>query len=155
VNIKESLAGDFERGKPWNPRKNEDDPNPLYAAAVKWSKGTTAHGEADFLSVRDDDGTLWSILVGTYRLRKELLEGELSEWDSERNAYAVVDVIGPVQPGELLAIEYRGERTYVNKEGRTVTSPDHRTLRRQPEGAAGMSAEPAAAAAASDDDIPF
>jgi hypothetical protein len=130
VSIKDNLADEFERGKPWNPRKNPDDPNPLYAAAVKWSRGTTAHGEADFLSVRDDDETLWSILVGTYRLQKDLLEGEISEWDENRNAYAVIDIVGPVQPGELLAIEYKGEREFTNKEGRKVTSPNYRTLRK-------------------------
>jgi hypothetical protein len=145
VSIKDNLADEFERGKPWNPRKNPDDPNPLYGEAIKWSCGTTAHGEADFLSVRDDDGTLWSILVGTYRLRKDLLEGEVSEWDEERNAYAVVDVIGPVQASELLAIEYKGEREFTNKEGRRVTSPDYRTLRKQP----------AATTSDTEDELPF
>src|SRR5918992_660876 len=130
--IKDNLADEFERGKPWNPRKNPDDPNPLYAEAIKWTRGTTAHGEADFLSVRDDDGELWSILVGTYKLRKDLLEGEISEWDENRGVYVVTDTIGPVQPGELLAIEYRGEREFTNKDGRRVTSPDYRTLRKPP-----------------------
>ena len=128
--IKESLSGEFERGKPWNPRKSSDGPNPLYGEPVKWTRGTTAQGDADFLTVRDDEGELWSILVGTYKLRKQLLEGEISEWDESRNAYAVTDTIGPVQPGELVAIEYRGEREFTNNEGRRVTSPDYRTLRK-------------------------
>jgi len=152
--IKESLSAEFERGKQWNPRKNPDDPNPLYGVAVKWSKGATAHGEADFLTIRDDDDVLWSILVGTYKLKKALLEGEISEWDDEQKVFVVTDTVGPVQPGELLAIEHKGEREFTNKEGRRVTSPDYRTLRKPPQagttgsGGGGGQIGP-------DDDIPF
>jgi hypothetical protein len=144
--IKDTLAGEFERGQPWNPRKNQDDPNPLYAEAVKWSTGTTAHGEAEFLSVRDDDGQLWSILAGSYDLRRDLIDGEVREWDDDAKVYRVSKTLGWVAPGELLAIEYRGERTYTNKEGRQVTSPDYRTLRK---------ALPATSGGGSDNDIPF
>jgi hypothetical protein len=151
--IKDSLAAEFERGKPWNPRKNTDDPNPLYAEAVKWSTGPTAHGEADFLTVRDDDGTLWSILVGTYKLRKILLEGEISKWDETRGEYVVEHTIGPVEPGELVAIEHRGEREFTNQEGRRVTSPDYRVLRR-PQPANDTPAE-APKEGGPDGDIPF
>lgn len=150
TSVKESLAGEFERGKPWNPRRNDSDPNPLYGQAVKWSRGTTAHGDADFLTLRDDDGEMWSILVGTYKLRKQLLEGEISEWDDERKAYVVRDTIGQVAPGELIAIEYRGEREFTNSEGRRVTSPDYRTLRKSNGQAAAGGGE-----GAPPDDIPF
>lgn len=152
MGIKDTLAGEFERGKPWNPRKNPDDPNPLYGEVVKWSRGTTAHGEADFLPVRDDEDELWSILVGTFKLRKDLLEGEICEWDESRDTYAVIDTIGPVQPGELLAIQFRGEREFTNNEGRRVTNPDYRTLRKRSE-AATTSAQPVASGQT--DDRPF
>jgi hypothetical protein len=148
--IRETLAGEFERGRPWNPRKNPADANPLYGRAVKWSTGHTAHGEADFLTVRDDDGTVWSVLVGTYRLRQDLQLGEISEWDSDANEYRVVDMVGPVKPGELVALEYRGERSFTNKEGRQVTSPDYRVMRKP-------GAEPASdhVAVGGDAEIPF
>ena len=131
MSFKDELADDFERGQPWNPRKTEDDPNPLYGMAIKWSQGTTAHGDADFLTIRDDNFTLWSILVGTFKLKKQLLEGEVSEWDPERQEFDVIRVDGRVQPGELVAIEYTGEREFTNKEGRRVTSPDYRVKRKK------------------------
>jgi hypothetical protein len=118
------------------------------------------------LSVRDDDGTLWSILVGTYLLRKRLLEGEVAEWNDETREFETVDILGPVRPGELLAIELRGERQFTNQEGRLVTSPDYRTMRKQPAVTAdgqqrlgepdATTPEPEPSAASkTEDDIPF
>ncbi len=144
MNIRDELAGDFERGQVWNPRKNPDDPNPLYGMAVKWSSGTTAHGEADFLTLRDDDGTAWSILVGTFKLKKQLLEGEVSEWDEERNAFAVIRVDGPVEAGELVGIEFVGEREFTNSQGRRVTSPDYRVTRKKDPAVTGEIEQPPA-----------
>jgi hypothetical protein len=128
--VREELAADFERGKPWNPRKDQDAPNPLYGVGVNWSQGTTGFGTADFLTVRDDAGVVWSILVGSYDLKKSLLVGEVSTWNETAGKYEVTDVLGPVKAGELLAIELRGERTYTNKQGKQVTTPSYNTLRK-------------------------
>jgi hypothetical protein len=127
---RELLAEEFERSKPWNPAKDESVPARLYCRGIGWDKRLTAHGEANFLTVRDDDGVLWSILVGDYKLRKSLLEGELSEWSDEAQGFVVTAVLGPVEVEEAFAIEYRGRRSYTNTEGRTVDAPDWRVLRK-------------------------
>ena len=142
---REQLQDEFERGASWNPRKNPDDPNPLYGTGVKWSQAPTDYGPADFLTVRDDDGKLWSILVGSFQLKKELLEGEISVWDDANQKFNVVETRGPVREGELIAIQLVGEKQYRNKQGIVVSSPKYRVARR--EGA------PVAAVAASSDPI--
>lgn len=128
---RELLEGDFDRGESWNPKKDPSVPNPLYGRGVRWSQGPTAHGTVDFLTIKDDDGVLWSIIVGSYRLRKELLEGEVSVWNDSTKKYQVLETRGPVRVGELVAIHYQGEEQYTNKEGRVVTAPKYRVIRRE------------------------
>lgn len=130
MSAREQLQDDFERGESWNPRKNEGDPNPLYGTGVKWSQGTTDYGTADFLTIRDDDGKLWSILVGSFKLKKALLEGEVAVWNDAAQKYDVVETRGPVKAGELVAIQLVGEEQFRNSQGIVVTSPKFRVVRR-------------------------
>lgn len=73
----------------------------------------------------------------------------------------VTDLIGPVEPGELVALEYKGEREFTNKDGRRVTSPDYRTLRKpanptsMPEPPEPSEGEQPQVEDQADDDIPF
>ena len=60
---------EVERGEPWLFRE-PGTPNPLTIEAERWSTGHTKLGEADFLSGRDRDGKLWSVLVGGVVLKR-------------------------------------------------------------------------------------
>lgn len=128
---REQLQNEFERGTSWNPSKDPDAPNPLYGTGVKWSQAPTDYGPADFLTIRDDDGKLWSILVGSFQLKKDLLEGEISVWDDVNQKFNVVETRGPVREGEVIAIQHVGEKQYRNKQGIVVTSPKYRVMRRE------------------------
>jgi hypothetical protein len=121
------LAAEFERGKPWTPKKDGSHPRTLIGEVAGWSKGSTVHGPADFLTLRDRDGELWSIIVTNYKLKKALLDGEVSSWDDQQQAFIVLSNDGPVQPGDAVAIEFRGTKDFTTKDGRKVQdAPDYR-----------------------------
>lgn len=161
---REQLEGEFDRGVSWNPKKDSTAPNPLYGRGVRWSQGPTAHGMVDFLTIKDDNGVLWSIIVGSFKLKKELLEGEVAVWNDSTKKYQVLETRGPVRQGELVAIHYQGEEQYTNKEGRVVTAPKYRVIRRESaspesidiaEAEAIISAEQTREPVTSDDGIPW
>lgn len=102
-------AAEVDRGEPWRYRE-EGAPNPLVIEVTGWSNGHTQHGSAEFLLGADRDGRKWSVLVGSTVLRRRLIDGEVSEWNDERGCYVVTNIEGRVQPGEIVALKYKGDR---------------------------------------------
>jgi hypothetical protein len=130
----DDAEAELRRGDAWKYRQ-PDTPNPLTILVTGWSSGHTKHGLTDFLNGTDRDGKAWSVLVGSLVLRKRLIDGEVSEWDADRNAFVVTNMEGRVQPGEMVSILYTGD-----KEGASGTP--HATFK--------VSRLPAPAAAADD-----
>src|SRR5262245_4487177 len=104
----DEAEAEVERGEPW-PYRDEDAPNPLTVEVIRLVEGHTRFGSAEFLTGRDRQGKLWSVLVGAISLKKPLLEGLVERWDDEKAAYVVVKTLGRVQAGEVVSIRYDGE----------------------------------------------
>jgi hypothetical protein len=138
---------DIDAGEPWLFRE-ENAPNPLVIEAVSWSTGFTKLGEAEFLNGIDRHGKKWSILVGTVVLTKRLIEGVVEQWDDEQQDFVVVETLGRVQPGEVVAIKYLGD-----VDGGKYPYPNFRVSRKPPV----KQGEPSKAGSEpeGEDDIPF
>jgi hypothetical protein len=149
----DDAEAELRRGEAWRYRE-DGAPNPLTLKATGWSSGHTKHGQAEFLNGTDRDGKPWSVLVGSTVLRKRLIDGEVSEWDDERQAFVVTKTIGRVEVGEVVSLLYLGD-----KEGANGTSYATFKVSRRPEAyAADVTAEPVHADTPpphTDDDIPF
>jgi hypothetical protein len=98
-----------DQGAPWKFRE-PDAPNPLTIIVTGWSTGHTRLGEAEFLSGVDRDGKRWSILVDGAVMRKNLIDGLREEWDEDEGGFVVVETLGRIQPGEVVALKYIGDR---------------------------------------------
>jgi len=91
-------------------------PNPLVSRACDpaITTGPVNGEELSFYNGVDARGRKWSRIIGSKALREGLLEGVISEWDDERQAYVEVARVGPVRPGEKVAITFRGFSTIQN-----------------------------------------
>lgn len=147
----DEAEADVNRGEPWQFRE-PDAPNPLTIEAGEWSSGTTKYGEAEFLGGVDRDGKRWSVLVGSVVLTKRLIEGTIEAWDDATGGFVVVETLGRVQPGEIVSINYIGD-----KEGASGPYPNFKVSRKPPTFPAAPIPEDAGppAADATDSDIPF
>jgi hypothetical protein len=105
----DDAEAEVDRGESWRFRE-EGVPNPLTLKVTGWSSGHTRHGEAEFLIGTDRAGKKWSVLVGATVLRRRLIDGEVSEWDEERQAFVVVRVDGRAAVGDVVSIMYLGDR---------------------------------------------
>jgi hypothetical protein len=105
----DAAEAELDRGEPWRYRE-DNAPNPLTIEVEGWVNGHTKHGDAEFLVGADRDGNKWSVLVGPTVLRRRLIDGEVSEWDDERETYVVVDMQGRVQAGDVVSMKYLGDR---------------------------------------------
>jgi hypothetical protein len=76
---------------------------------------------------RDDEA--WKVPCDNLDLLP-LHTGDVREWNADKGIYEVVDNWGPVRVGEIVAIEYRGDREYVNKVGQKVATGSFRTTRK-------------------------
>jgi hypothetical protein len=125
-------------GDPWDPGM----PNPLVVRVTGISDGTNKRGEPlTFLHGFDTAGERWSRILGTRALREELVEGVQKEWNDELKSYVETGRIGPVQPGDLVSILYRGHRKVMNGPNRGESYPDLKIARRSGAKPAAQSAE--------------
>jgi hypothetical protein len=156
----EDLEESANRGEPWKyPTKPTEEwdpgmPNPLVIRVAGLSTGVVNGDELTFVNGHDKTGKKWSRTVGSKVLRAVLLDGIISEWDDDRQAYVEVRRVGPVRPGERVSILFRGFTTIKTGEhkGKEIASlkverPDAETFT--------PTAEPAVPGAGADDDIPF
>jgi hypothetical protein len=142
----DTAEADVDHGNAWRFREAEA-PNPLTILATHWSSGVTKLGEAEWLNGVDRAGKAWSVLVGGVVLTKRLIEGLVEEWDDEARDFVVVEMLGRVQPGEVVSIKYLGDVA-----GARYTYPNFR-VSRKPE--IGSGDKPVRRGATVDDDIPF
>jgi hypothetical protein len=105
----DDAEAELRRGMAWKYRE-PGAPNPLTLIVTGWSEGHTKHGPAEFLNGIDRDGNAWSVLVGSTVLKKRLIDGEVSEWDNDRQAFIVTDMQGRVAPGDVVSIRYLGDK---------------------------------------------
>lgn len=120
----DDAESDVDRGSPWRFRE-PDAPNPLTLEVTEWSTGVTKLGEAEFMNGVDRDSKRWSVLVGAFVLRKNLIDGLVEEWDDERKAFVETARLGRVEPGEVVSMMYLGDR-----EGAKYDYPDFRVSRK-------------------------
>ena len=140
---------EVDRGESWRYRE-EGAPNPLTILVTEWVNGHTRHGDAEFLVGVDREGKKWSVLVGATVLRRRLIDGEVSEWDDERQAYVVVRTEGRDQPDDVVSIKFLGDRD--TGDGATYSSFD--VVRKPPANRPKPEAD-AEPGQGLDDDIPF
>lgn len=125
----EALEESLDRGTPWKyPTKPDeqmdpDMPNPLVIRATGISTGTIGHDEVKFLNGVDARGKKWSRIIGTRSLRDVLLDGVLSEWDDEQQAFVEAARVGQVQRGERVALTFRGFTTIKSGENKGKEIP--------------------------------
>jgi len=120
----DEAESDVDHGKAWMFRE-PDAPNPLTIEALEWTEGVTKLGPAEFLSGLDRDGVRWSVLVGSVVLTKKLIEGLIEEWNDASGQFEVVEILGRVQPGEVVSIKFVGD-----VEGSQHTYPNFKVSRK-------------------------
>lgn len=145
---------ELDRGEPWRYPTNPGDempagmPNPLVIRVTGISTGTIKGEELRFLNGVDADGKRWSRILGSRTLRETLLDGIISEWSDEKQAYVETGRVGEVRPGERVAIRFRGFSTIQTGAHKGKEIPSLKVER--PDATAGASAK-----GAQDDAIPF
>jgi hypothetical protein len=111
TSIFDTVEAEVERGEPWKYRE-PGAPNPLTVQVAGWSTGRMKSGdEVEFMTGRDRDGRLWSLLVGAITLKDALIDGNVKRWDDDSGEYVIVQQNGRVQPGEVVSIKYLGDAT--------------------------------------------
>lgn len=147
----DAAESDVDRGTPWRFRE-PGTPNPITLEVTEWSTGVTKLGDAEFMHGVDRDGKRWFVLVGSVVLKKHLIDGLVEEWDDGRKAFVETARLGRVQPGEVVAIMYLGDR-----EGAKYDYPDFRVSRkpRPPAESTEGAGTPPPPAADIDGEVPF
>ena len=136
-------AEEIDRGEPWKyPTTPGDEmpagmPNPLVIRVTGISTGTVKGEELRFLNGTDSDGKRWSRILGSKTLRETLLDGIISEWSDEQQAFLETGRVGEVRPGERVAIRFRGFATIQSGLHRGKEIPSLRVAR--PDATAGAS----------------
>jgi hypothetical protein len=131
----EELEEAVNRGEPWKyPTKPDEEwdpamPNPLVLRVTGLSTGSVRGEELTFLNGVDVRGKKWSRLIGSKSLRDVLLDGVISEWDDERQAYVEIARVGPVAPGERVVLTFRGFTTIKSGEHKGKEIPNVRPQR--------------------------
>jgi hypothetical protein len=156
----EAFEDEQDRGVPWiYPRDPaepmaDDMPNPLVVRANGLTTGVVKGEEVTFLNGVDTAGKKWSRLLGAKALKDVLIDGVQSEWDDDRQAFVETGRIGPVQPGELVSILFKGWREVASGINKGKLYPDLKVQRRS-----GSAPKPEATdepeGGAADDDIPW
>ena len=102
----EAYEESLDHGTPWKyPTKPDEEmdpamPNPSVTRAVGLSTGKVNGEELTFYTGLDKSGKKWSRIVGTKSLKDALIDGIISEWDDERQAFVEVARVGPVREGD-------------------------------------------------------
>jgi hypothetical protein len=151
----DEAEAEVDRGAPWKPEDDPDLPNPLTILAEEWVEITTDYGDTELLVGRDRDGKRWSKLVGSTILRKLLIDGIVEAWDEGENAFVQKEVLGKVQPGEVVSMKYLGKR-----EGGKFTYSNYAVSRKaalaaDEQDSAAETADQTAAQDEYDDGVPF
>jgi hypothetical protein len=141
-----------ERGTFWSPRDpSKQHPAKLVLKAQRWENITSKYHpdqSRPVLAGRDREGRLWLVPCDNLDLQP-LHSGDVKAWNVEKHAFEVIANWGRTQPGETVAIEYVGDRSYLNSEGQQVTTGKFRVTRKPPEPAGTASGD------GPTDDIPF
>ena len=151
----DEAEAEVDRGEPWKP-KEEGAPNPLTILAEEWVSISTDYGDTELLVGRDRDGKRWSVLAGKAILKKLLIDGVVEEFDEAQNAFVQKEVLGKVEPGEVVSIKFLGER-----QGGTFTYDNFAVSRKPARDVQDLSEEPnpgsteAPAGSPESDDVPF
>jgi hypothetical protein len=125
-----------EHGTFWSPRdKEKGHPEKLVLRLERWENKPSKFKpdkERQVFVGRDRDGQLWFVPVDNLDLQPAWT-GDVKRWNEERQVFEVVDNWGRTEPGEVVVFEYRGDRTYTNKDGQQVTTGSYRFTRKQPD----------------------
>jgi hypothetical protein len=141
-----------ERGTFWSPRDpSKQHPAKLVLRLERWEDVPSKYQpdrSRPVLVGRDRDGALWRVPCDNLDLQP-LFTGDVKRWNDEKRVFEVVDNWGRTEPGEVVAVEYLGDRSYMNKQGHQVETGSYHPTRKQPD-PTGI-----AAVGATDDDIGF
>ncbi len=145
----EALSAHHTWWKPRDPEKNH--PPKLVLKHERWETATSQFNdrERDVAVGSDRDGQLWKVACDNLDLQP-LRTGDIKEWNDDRKQFEVVGNYGPLREGEVFAVEYRGDRTYTNKDGKKVTTGSYRFTRKPPASGASDGVQ-----GATYDEIPF
>ena len=147
----ESLS---QSGTFWSPRDPEKQhPEKLVLRCTGWQTVTSKYDKAQERPVlvgEARDGNVWKVPCDNLDLLP-LYTGDVKVWNDDKGVFEIVVNWGRVRVGEVVAIEYRGDRQYTNRAGQLVTTGSYRFTRRP-----GVGDEPLATEEEADDgDIPF
>ena len=156
--------GDFDEieslsqsGTFWSPRDPEKQhPEKLVLRCTGWQTVSSKYDtkERPVLVGEARDGDVWKVPCDNLDLLP-LYTGDVKKWNEERGAFEIVGNWGRVRVGEVVAIEYRGDREFTNRDGLLVTTGKYRFTRRPTVGDEPEGDEPLAAAEEASDDIPW
>src|SRR5262245_5207523 len=113
----EELEEKASRGEPWKyPTKPHEEwdpamPNPLVIRVTGISNGVSNGDELTFLNGVDKTGKKWSRIIGSRVLRDVLLDGIITEWSDDKQAYVETARVGQVRAGERVSIRWKGFAT--------------------------------------------
>ncbi len=150
---------ELDRGEAWRyPTSVGDEmpagmPNPLVIRVTGVSTGTIKGESLQFLNGVDAKGKRWSRIIGSKTLRETLLDGIISEWSDEQQAYVETGRVGEVRPGERVALRFRGFSTIKSGPNKGKEIPSLKVDR--PDATAGVSPKADEKTGADDDSIPF
>jgi hypothetical protein len=126
----ESLS---QSGTFWSPRDPEKHhPEKLVLRCTGWQTVASKYDtgkERPVLVGETRDGSVWKVPCDNLDLLP-LHTGDVKEWNDDRGRFEIVDNWGPVRDGEVVAIEYRGDREYTNRAGLLVTTGTYRFTRK-------------------------
>jgi hypothetical protein len=136
----EELEQLSERGTFWSPRdQGKQHPEKLVVQVERWeSKPSKFNPERErpILVGRDRYGTLWMVPCDNLDLQP-LYTGDVKAWNDEKKVFEVVGNWGRTAAGEVVAVEYAGDRNYTNREGQLVTTGSYRFMRKPPDNTGG------------------
>jgi hypothetical protein len=118
----ERLEQKLDRGEIWRYDEPMPDgmPNPLVTVSLGLSDGIINGEPVKFYKGLDRSRKKWSRLLGAQILKDRLIDGIEAEWNEDQGRFVETRRVGPVQPGELVAILFTGFR--LNPKGQKYPS---------------------------------
>jgi hypothetical protein len=124
-----------ERGRFWSPRKSDQNghPHKLVLKALRWERVPSKYSgsERPVLVGRAKDGTVWKVACDNLDLQP-LWTGDVKRWNDVRRVFEVVANWGRVCEGEVVAVEYTGDRGFTTRDGQWATVGSFRSTRKPP-----------------------